>query len=57
MSRTLYVAAALELDAAIWSNDPDLHEQTLTPALTTEAMVARVRQEQRETGDAFDQEV
>ncbi len=53
----LYVAAALELDAAIWSNDPDLHEQTLTPALTTEAMVARVRQEQRETGDAFDQEV
>jgi predicted nucleic acid-binding protein len=45
----LYVAAALELDAAIWSSDPHLHEQTLTPALTTEAMVARVRQAQRET--------
>lgn len=46
---TLYVAAALELNAAIWSGDPDLHDQTLTPALTTEAMVARVRQAQRET--------
>lgn len=46
---TLYVAAAHELDAAIWSGDPDLHDQTLTPALTTEAMVARVRQAQRET--------
>jgi predicted nucleic acid-binding protein len=46
---TLYVAAALELDAAIWSGDPDLHDQTLIPALTTEAMVARVRQAQRET--------
>jgi predicted nucleic acid-binding protein len=45
----LYVAAALELNAAIWSGDPDLHDQTLTPALTTEAMVARVRQAQRET--------
>lgn len=48
---TLYVAAAVALDAAIWSNDPDLHEQTLTPALTTEAMVARVRQAQREPED------
>lgn len=46
---TLYVAAALELNAAIWSGDPDLHDQTLIPALTTEAMVARVRQAQRET--------
>ncbi|EMA48065.1 MULTISPECIES: PIN domain-containing protein [Halococcus] len=46
---TLYVAAALELNAAIWSGDPDLHDQTLTPALTTEAIVARVRQAQRET--------
>lgn len=45
----LYVAAALELNAAIWSGDPDLHDQPLTPALTTEAMVARVRQAQRET--------
>jgi predicted nucleic acid-binding protein len=45
----LYVAAALELDAAIWSGDPDLHDQTLIPALTTEAMVARVRRAQRET--------
>jgi predicted nucleic acid-binding protein len=45
----LYVAAALELDAAIWSSAPDLHEQTLTPALTTEAIVARVRQAQRAT--------
>lgn len=45
----LYVAAALELNAAIWSSDPDLHEQTLTPALTTEAIVARVRQAQRAT--------
>lgn len=48
---TLYVTAALELDAAIWSGDPDLHDQTLAPALTTEAMVARVRQAQRETKD------
>lgn len=46
---TLYVAAALELDAAIWSSDPDLHEQSLIPALTTEAMVARVRQAQRQS--------
>lgn len=46
---TLYVAAALDLTAAIWSSDPDLHDQPLTPALTTEAMVARVRQAQRET--------
>ena len=45
----LYVAAALELDAAIWSGDPHLHDQPLTPALTTEAIVARVRQAQRET--------
>lgn len=44
----LYVAAALELDAAIWSGDPHIHDQPLTPALTTEAMVARVRQAQRE---------
>lgn len=47
MKDAIYVAAALEVDGAIWSNDPHLHEQTLRPALTTEAMVARVRQAQR----------
>lgn len=51
----LYVAAALELGAAIWSRDPHLHDQSLTPALTTEAMVARVRQAQRETEGAPDE--
>jgi predicted nucleic acid-binding protein len=56
VKNALYVAAALELNAAIWSGDPDLHEQTLTPALTTEAMVARVRQAQRETDGEFDRE-
>lgn len=52
----IYVAAALEVDGAIWSNDPDLQEQTLTPALTTETMVARVRQAQREIDGESDRE-
>lgn len=39
----LYVAAALELDAAIWSMDDGLGEQTAVPCLTNSAMVARVR--------------
>lgn len=41
----LYVAAALELDAAIWSMDEGLGEQTAVPCLTNSAMVARVRGE------------
>ena len=39
----LYVAAALELDAAVWSTDDGLHERTVVPCLTNSAMVARVR--------------
>lgn len=48
MKDAIYVATALDVDGAICSNDPHLHEQTLTPALTTETMVARVRRAQRE---------
>jgi predicted nucleic acid-binding protein len=39
----LYVAAALELDAAVWSMDEGLGEQTAVPHLTNSVMVARVR--------------
>ena len=39
----LYVAAALELDAAVWSMDDGLGEQSAVPCLTNSAMVARVR--------------
>lgn len=56
MKDAIYVATALEVDGAIWSNDPHLHEQTLTPALTTETMVARVRQAQREIDGESDRE-
>ena len=39
----LYVAAALELDAAVWSMDEGLGEQTAVPHLTNSVMVARIR--------------
>jgi len=39
----LYVAAALELDAAVWSMDDGLGERSAVPCLTNSAMVARVR--------------
>ena len=39
----LYVAAAFELDAAIWSMDDGLSEQSVVPCLRNSAMVARVR--------------
>ncbi|PSP71941.1 hypothetical protein BRC86_14055 [Halobacteriales archaeon QS_3_64_16] len=39
----LYVAAGLELDAAIWSMDDELSEQSVVLCLANSAMVARVR--------------
>lgn len=40
---TPYLATALYLDAAIWSMDSGLGEQTAAPCLRNAAMVARVR--------------
>ncbi len=38
----LYLATALAVDGAIWSDDRDFHEQALVPVVTTPDMVERL---------------